>query len=89
MPKLKLSTIPDDKPVKVTVDLPAQVHRDLRSYAEVLGRETGRSIDPAKLIPPMLARFMSTDRAFARSRREKLDSGQSSHTPSLPTKTSS
>lgn len=29
MTKLKLSEIPDDKPVKVTVELPAKLHRDL------------------------------------------------------------
>jgi hypothetical protein len=68
--KLKLSAIPDDKPVKLTVDLPAAVHRDLVSYTEVLGRETGQAIEPTKLIAPMLARFMSTDKAFLRARRE-------------------
>jgi hypothetical protein len=69
--KLKLSAIPDDKPVKFTVDLPAAVHRDLVAYTEVLGRETGQAIEPTKLIAPMLARFMSTDKAFLRARREK------------------
>ncbi|MGX9148103.1 DUF2274 domain-containing protein [Mesorhizobium sp. 128a] len=29
MSKLKLSAIPDDRPVKVTVELPAAVYRDL------------------------------------------------------------
>jgi hypothetical protein len=71
MEKLKLSAVPDDKPVKLTVELPAAVHRDLVAYAEVLGRETGGAIEPAKLIAPMLARFMSTDRVFLRARREK------------------
>jgi hypothetical protein len=71
VPKLKLGAIPDDKPVKLTIELPAQINRDLMAYAEVLGRETGQTVEPAKLIAPMLARFMSTDRAFARARREK------------------
>ena len=69
--KLKLSAIPDDKPVKLTVELPAAVHRDLVAYADVLRRESGQAIEPAKLIAAMLARFMSTDRAFLRARREK------------------
>jgi hypothetical protein len=73
MVKLKLSAVPDDKPVKLTVELPAQVHRDLVAYAEVLGRENGHRIEPAKLVAPMLARFMSTDRAFARLRRGRKD----------------
>jgi hypothetical protein len=40
------------------------------AYAEVLAAETGQAIAPAKLIAPMLARFMATDRAFAKARRK-------------------
>lgn len=77
MPKLKLGAILDDRPVKLTVELTAQVNRDLIAYAEALGRETGQTIEPTKLVAPMLARFMSTDRAFARARREKRSPDQS------------
>jgi hypothetical protein len=38
--KLKLGPISDDKPIKLTVEVPAAVHRDLVAYAEALGRET-------------------------------------------------
>lgn len=70
MAKLKLGTILDDKPVRLTIDLPAAIHRDLVAYAEALGRETDQAqIEPAKLIAPMLARFMAADRAFAKFRR--------------------
>lgn len=70
MTKLKLSALADDKPVRLTLDLPAAVHRDLAAYAGALARESGRPVEePAKLIAPMLARFMATDRAFARLRR--------------------
>lgn len=70
MTKLKLSEIPDDRPVKIAIELPAAVHRDLVAYAEVLSREAGQPIaDPAKLVAPMLVRFMATDRAFSRARR--------------------
>lgn len=70
MAKLKLGPLADDKPVKVTVELPASLHRDLAAYAELLGRETGNAApDPLKLIVPMLQRFMATDRAFARAKR--------------------
>jgi hypothetical protein len=47
MAKLKLGAIADDKPVKLTIELPAVVHRDLLAYAEVLAKETGQSVhDP-------------------------------------------
>lgn len=70
MTKLKLGAIPDDKPVKVTVELPAPLHRDLVTYADVLSRETGQAVtDPVRLIVPMLERFIATDRGFAKSRK--------------------
>ncbi|POF33947.1 DUF2274 domain-containing protein [Roseibium marinum] len=69
MSKLKLGAIPDDKPVKLNIELPADVHRDLVAYADVLARETGQKNEPAKLIAPMLARFMATDRGFAKARK--------------------
>lgn len=71
MTNLKLGPLSDDKPVKLTVELPATVHRDLVVYAEVLGRTTGQAVaDPSKLIAPMVERFMATDRVFTRTRRE-------------------
>jgi len=72
MTKLKLGAIPDDKPVKLTVDLPADVHRDLAAYAEALSAQTGQQLDPARLVAPMLARFMATDRGFARVRNGQV-----------------
>jgi len=70
MSKLKISAIEDDKPVTMTVKLPAAVHRDLLAYAEALKRDAGHAIDPNSLVAPMLARFMATDRAFRRARRQ-------------------
>jgi hypothetical protein len=76
--KLKLGAIADDKPVKLTVELSAAVHCDLVSYGQVLARETGQGVvDPAKLIAPMLARFMAADRAFAKLRRAVATSQKS------------
>lgn len=70
MAKLKLGPIADDKPVKVTVELPASLHRDLVAYAEILGRENGQgATDPTRLIVPMLQRFITTDSGFAKARK--------------------
>ena len=77
MSKLKLGVIADDKPVKMTVELPASVHRDLLAYAKVLALETGQAIsDPSKLVAPMLARFMAADRSFAKVRRMNQTPGE-------------
>jgi hypothetical protein len=67
MAKLKLGAIEDDKPVRLTLDLPAALHRDLIAYGQILGG--GTPIEPVKLIGPMLERFMATDRGFASARR--------------------
>lgn len=74
MSKLKLGEIRTDKPVKVTVELPGQIHRDLVVYAEILGQENGQALDPVKLIAPMLERFMKTDRGFAKLRKQPRSS---------------
>jgi hypothetical protein len=64
--------------VKLTIELPAAVHRDLVAYGNALGRETSQEVvEPAKLIGPMLARFMATDRAFAPAIRNLRHSGRS------------
>ena len=85
MTKLKLGALEDDKPVKITVELPAAVHRDLVAYAETLSRETGQSVGEAgKLISPMIERFMATDRGFAKSQRERPAKNPTVTLPKLP-----
>ncbi|MCR9193841.1 MAG: DUF2274 domain-containing protein [Hyphomonas sp.] len=72
MTKLKLGPLGNDKPVKVTVELPAAVHRDLQAYATALARETSQPVeDVTKLIAPMLTRFMASDRAFAKAKKQR------------------
>ena len=74
MTKLKLGPLADDRPVKLTVELPAAVHRDLVAYAAVLAAETGgEAISPEKLVSPMLAKFMASDRGFSRRRAGAKD----------------
>ncbi|MET4043556.1 hypothetical protein ABIC03_005277 [Bradyrhizobium sp. RT6a] len=59
MTKLKLGPLEDDKPVKLTIELPTAVFRDLKSYAEILTRSGNATI------PIELANFdRADDRAF-------------------------
>lgn len=73
MTKLNLGPIADDTPVKITVELPASLHRDLVPYLELLGRTgTGRqgiAVLPQKLVVPMRENFRASDRGFAKARR--------------------
>ncbi|WP_216330255.1 DUF2274 domain-containing protein [Rhizobium sp. X9] len=68
MAKLKLGPLTDDKPVKINLELPAQLHRDLMDYGVLLA-DGAAPIEPARLIVPMLERFIATDRGFAKARR--------------------
>ena len=74
MTKLKLASVQDDKPVKLTVALPAALHRDLVAYAEIMSRDSGKAVEPAKLIAPMLEKFIASDREFAKARGAELKS---------------
>ncbi len=69
MSKLKLGTLPDDKPVKVSRELPATLFRDLQLYGRLLAQPGQPPIEPEKLIVPMLERFLATDREFQKARR--------------------
>lgn len=74
MTTLKLHAIPDDRPGKITIELPRPVFRDLQAYAAILGRAVGEDapLDPGKLVAPMLQRFMATDKGFAKAKRDGL-----------------
>ena len=76
---LKLGLIADDKPVKITIDLPSDVYRDLIMYSEAHMAATGQaSSGPAKLIVPMLIHFMAADRGFATVKRKRSRVGNTS-----------
>lgn len=68
MRKLRLGPILEDKPVKLTLELSGELVRTLSAYAEAHARATGLAapLPPERLIPPMLDRFMATDRGFKR-----------------------
>jgi hypothetical protein len=70
MPNLRLGAIADDRPVRVTVQLSASVHRMLVAYAELHAKHTGQAVAIDKLIPAILERFMTTDPAFTREWRK-------------------
>jgi hypothetical protein len=70
MTRLKLADLADEKPVRLTIEVTARLHRDLLAYATVLnGGDTKGAPTPERLIPPMIERFIATDRSFAKTRR--------------------
>lgn len=70
MTRLKLADIADEKPVRLTIELSARLHRALLSYGvAVNGGDSAGAPSAERLIPPMLERFIASDRGFARGRR--------------------
>jgi hypothetical protein len=70
--KLKLGPIPDDKPVRVTI-LSAELAALLRSYADAVGSRSSKPLTVERIVPPILERFIKTDRAFMRTHRHAAD----------------
>jgi hypothetical protein len=70
MTRLKLADLADEKPVRVSVDLSAKLHRDLVAYGVALNAGDAKGAPPPeRLIAPMIERFIATDRSFAKARR--------------------
>lgn len=70
MTRLKLADLADEKPVRLTVEVSARLHRDLVAYAAALnGGDAKGAPPPERLIPPMIERFIATDRSFAKARK--------------------
>lgn len=71
MTKLRLGAIEEDKPVKLSIEIPGALMRDLRDYAVVHAKLTGLEapLPAERLIAPMIDRFMTSDREFGKQRR--------------------
>jgi hypothetical protein len=82
MTKLKLGPIPDDKPVRLTIILSAELAELLRAYAEAVGSANAKPVTVERIVPPMLERFIRTDRAFMRTHRHVVDNTDSAPEPS-------
>jgi hypothetical protein len=66
MTRLKLGPIRDDKPVRLTIVLPAELAELLRAYAQAVGSgNPGKPVTPECIVPPILDRFIRTDRVHA------------------------
>ncbi|MBK7162952.1 MAG: DUF2274 domain-containing protein [Sphingomonadales bacterium] len=70
MTRLKLADLADEKPVKLTVELSARLHRDLVAYAAAInGGDAKNAPAIERIVPPMLERFVASDREFAKARK--------------------
>lgn len=72
MTRLKLADLNDEKPIRLTLEIPARLHRTLAAYAVAVNGEDPKGAPTVeRLVPPMLERFIAADRAFAKARRSR------------------
>jgi hypothetical protein len=83
MTTLRITEIPDEKPVRMTVDLPADLHRDLVAYAALVS-QNGQPVDPVRLVPHMIRGFITSDRAFRKLRQGAQRRNPKTQPPAAP-----
>ena len=66
MAKLRIGPLPDDRPVKRTLTFTAALDALIRDYAAAIAAQDGLPEAPPveKLVPIIVERFITTDRAF-------------------------
>jgi len=64
--KLRIGPLPDDRPVKRTITFTAALDALIRDYAAAIAAQNGLPDAPTveKLVPIIVERFITTDRAF-------------------------
>jgi len=77
MPDLKLGRLPDRVPVKITFPASAELNRALQLYADLYRQTYGEEEKVSELIPFMLESFLSSDRSFAKARKDSPSSNAS------------
>ncbi|MDA8347333.1 MAG: DUF2274 domain-containing protein [Pseudomonadota bacterium] len=66
MAKLRIGPLPDNRPIKHTITFTAALDTLIRDYAAAIAAQDGLSEAPPveKLVPIIVERFITTDRAF-------------------------
>jgi hypothetical protein len=66
MARLRIGPLPDDRPIKHTITFTAALDALIRDYAAAIAAQDGLPEAPPveKLVPIIVERFITTDRAF-------------------------
>ena len=76
MPDIKLAKLPDRTPVKLAISILPELHEALQDYARLYQDTYGHAEALPDLIPHMLAAFLDSDRAFAKTRSRSAASSR-------------
>lgn len=70
--KLRLGPLPKTESVKVTFACSVGLKAELDRYAALHAQTYGEAVDAVTLIPHMLQAFMARDRAFGRTKVDRM-----------------
>ena len=73
MLELKLARLPPRQPIKIKIEVTPELHKLLDAYAQAYREAYGEAEKINELIPYMLETFLSSDRAFTKSRRDVME----------------
>ena len=73
MTELKIGKLPDRTAHRMTIRMHAELKAMLDDYVQLYHQIYGDEVNAAELIPYMLEKFMSADRAFCKARRSLRD----------------
>ncbi|HWV60950.1 MAG TPA: DUF2274 domain-containing protein [Sphingopyxis sp.] len=74
MVELRIGRLPDRTPVKIAIVVLPELNDRLHAYASAYSAAYGADEPVTELIPAMLAAFLDSDRAFAKT--EKAPGGR-------------
>lgn len=81
---MKLAKLPDRSPVRITFQASPEQNQALQDYADFYRATYGETATVPDLVPFMLDEFIDADRAFAKFRKARADSGGRSEDASKP-----
>ena len=73
MTELKVGKLPDRTAHRLTIRMHAELKAMLDDYVQLHQQTYGDDVNAADLIPYMLEKFMSADRAFCKARKSLRD----------------
>lgn len=84
MTDLKIGKLPDRTPVKITFTASPDLNQALRDYAALYQAAYGEAESIPELIPFMLESFLESGRAFAKARKQTVQSDRSDNAGRRP-----
>lgn len=67
--KLKIGPIPDQTPVKMSIQIAPDLQADLEDYVQIYCLAYGGKVKTPDIIPSILRAFMDSDAGFKRARK--------------------